>query len=125
MCTQTYIFASAVPYGRGGNSLRKKLSDADVIGRIGALAFGKANDAVKLVFLDPQDKEQIGKLDLSMVSEIKRGSNGAVEVKLLDRIALLELVAKLTAPQTSKGCEAESFFTAMDKAAAKLSAGDA
>lgn len=105
--------------------MRKELSDTDVIKRIGALAFGKANDAVELVFLDPQDKEQIKKLDLSMVSEIKRGANGAVEVKLLDRIALLELLASLTAPQTSKGSEAESFFTAMDKAAAKLGVVDA
>ena len=125
MCTQTYTFLRAVPHGRGGNSLRNKLSDYDVIKRIGALAFGKANDAVELVFLDPQDKEQIKNLDLSMVSEIKRGANGAVEVKLLDRIALLELLAQLTAPQTPKGGEAESFFTAMDKAAAKLGAVDA
>ncbi len=106
--------------------MRNKLSDYDVIKRIGALAFGKANDAVELVFLDPQDKEQIKNLDLSMVSEIKRGANGAVEVKLLDRIALLELLAQLTAPLTPKGGEAaESFFTAMDKAAAKLGVMDA
>ncbi|MEA4896034.1 MAG: XRE family transcriptional regulator [Oscillospiraceae bacterium] len=104
--------------------MRKELSDTDVISHIGALAFGKANDAVKLVFLDPQEKDQIRKLDLGMVSEIKRGANGAVEVKLIDRIALLELLAHLTAPQASKGGEAESFFTAMDKAAAKLGAVD-
>ena len=107
---------------REGICLRKKISDTEVINRIGALAFGKANDAVKLVFLDPENTEQIEMLDLSMVSEIKRGTNGAVEVKLLNRIALLELLAELTAPQTRKGSEAESFFTAMDKAAAKLGA---
>lgn len=100
------------------------MSGTDVISRIGSLAFGKANDAVKLVFLDPDSREQIDRLDLSMVSEIKRGSNGAVEVKLLDRIALLELLASLTAPQNSKGSEAESFFSAMDKAAAKLGAAE-
>ncbi len=102
--------------------MRKKLSGADVINRIGNMAFGKANDAVKLVFLDPESKEQIDKLDLSMVSEVKRGSNGVVEVKLINRIALLELLAGLTAPQTQKGDEAESFFTAMDRAAARLNA---
>ena len=90
--------------------MRKKLSGTDVINRIGNLAFGKANDAVKLVFLDPENKEEIDKLDLSMVSEVKRGSNGVVEVKLLNRTALLELLAGLTAPQTQKGNEAESFL---------------
>ena len=102
--------------------MRKKISDTEVINRIGALAFGKANDAVKLVFLDPENREQIDLLDLSMVSEIKRGSNGVVEVKLLNRIAILELLAQLTAHKSGKGSEAESFFTAMDKAAAKLGA---
>lgn len=105
--------------------MRKKLSGIDVINYIGNLAFGKANDAVKLVFLDPESREEIDKLDLSMVSEIKRGSNGVVEVKLLNRITLLELLAGLTAPQTQRGNEAESFFTAMDKAAARLSTGEA
>ena len=35
--------------------MRSNLSDIGVIKRIGALAFGKANNAVELVFLDPQD----------------------------------------------------------------------
>lgn len=105
--------------------MRKKLSGTEVVSRIGNLAFGKANDAVKLVFLDTESREEIDKLDLSMVSEIKRGSNGVVEVKLLNRIALLELLADLTASQTQRGNEAESFFTAMDKAAARLGVGEA
>lgn len=98
----------------------KKLSNADVVNYIGKLAFGKANGAVKLVFLGPEQQELIDKLDLSMVSEVKRGSKGEVEVKLLNRIALLELLARLLEPASS-GSEAESFFSAMDKAAAKLS----
>lgn len=99
--------------------------EEDVLERITALAFGKANDAVKLVFLDPEQPEQleeIGKLDLSMVSEVKRSGNGSVEVKLLNRIALLELLTQLAAPAAAAGksSEAESFFLAMDQAASKL-----
>ena len=104
--------------------MRKKLTGADVVNRIGELAFGKPNDAVKLVFLDPEQVELIDGLDLSMVSEVKRGANGAVEVKLLNRIELLELLAQLASPQTARGGEAESFFTAMDKAAARLHEGE-
>jgi len=107
--------------GEGGSLLSKK---KDVVERITELAFGAPNDAVKLVFLDPEQPEQlerIGKLDLKMVSEVKRSANGAVEVKLMDRIALLELLAQLSVPAgTGKNGEAESFFLAMDKAAAKL-----
>lgn len=104
---------------------KKKDGDEDVASRIEKLAFGKANDAVKLAFLDPDQPEQlkeIGKLNLSMVSEVKRSGNGSVEVKLLNRIALLELLAQLSAPpvETSNNGEAESFFLAMDKAASKL-----
>ena len=95
------------------------------MGRITDLAFGKANDAVHHAFLDPQQPEQLEKietLDLSMVSEVKRSGSGSVEVKLLNRIALLELLAQLSAPavQTTNNGEAESFFLAMDKAASKL-----
>lgn len=105
--------------------MRKKMTGDDVMNRIGRLAFGKANDAVKLVFLDPDNRELIDGLDLSMVSEVKRGANGAVEVKLLNRITLLELLASLVEPQTVKNNEAESFFSAMDKAAARMGVGEA
>ena len=101
----------------------KRMTGDDVRSRIGKLAFGKANDAVKLVFLDPENQGLIDRLDLSMVSEVKRGANGSVEVKLLNRIALLELLASLTEARETGGGGAESFFTAMDRAAAKMGAG--
>lgn len=100
------------------------LGNADVIKRIGELAFGRANDAVKLIFLDPERPELLDGLDLSMVSEVKRGSTGAVEVKLLNRVTLLELLSKLMEPSMSAENQAESFFNAMDKAAAKLEEGE-
>lgn len=103
--------------------MRKKFGSDDVIKHIGDLAFGKANDAIKLVFLNPEQQELIGELDLSMVSEVKRGANGAVEVKLINRIALLELLARLLEPEATKRSGAESFFAAMDKAALKLGEG--
>ena len=55
-----------------------------------------------------------------MVSEIKRGSNGAIEVKLINRIAILELLTQLLNSSGDQSKEAESFFCAMDKAAARL-----
>lgn len=98
----------------------KVFVSSDVIRQIDELAFGRANDAVKLAFLEPEQQGLIDGLDLRMVSEVKRGANGAVEIKLINRIALLELLAQLLEPPSSKSNEAESFFTAMDKAAAML-----
>lgn len=101
----------------------RKLSGSELVRRVGELAFGNSNDAVKLVFLNPEEQGQIDGLDLRMVSEVKRGGGGNVEVKLLNRIALLELLAGLlddTKKSAAEGGEAESFFTAMDKAAASF-----
>ena len=50
------------------------------------LAMGRANDAVKLAYLDQDGLSQIDGLDLRCLTEFKRSSNGAVEVKLTDRV---------------------------------------
>ena len=86
------------------------------------LAFGRANDAVKLIFLEPEQVEMIDQLDLRMVSEVKRAANGAVEVKLISRLALLELLGELVGGSAESG--AESFFRAMDAAAQRLGDGE-
>ena len=55
-------------------------------------AFGKPNDCVKLALCEDVDIE---KLDLSMLTEIKRSEKGTVEIKLLDRTKVLEQLAAL------------------------------
>ena len=59
------------------------------------MAFGKANDCVRLALCDYED---IGKLDLSMLTEIRRSEKG-VEVKLLDRTRILAQLAELSAQE--------------------------
>lgn len=56
------------------------------------MAFGKPNDCVKLAMCEDVDIE---KLDLSMLTEIKRSEKGTVEIKLLDRTKVLEQLAAL------------------------------
>ena len=73
------------------------------------LAMGRANDAVKLAYLD-QDG-----LDLRCLTEFKRSSNGAVEVKLTDRVAVLE---KLLEQQKAEEDGLGAFLEAMDRPAA-------
>ena len=54
------------------------------------MAFGKPNDCVKLALCEDVDIE---KLDLSMLTEIKRSEKGTVEIKLIDRLQALEQLA--------------------------------
>lgn len=80
----------------------------DVLRRLAQLAFGRANDCVKLVLLDAPDLEA---LDLSLLSEVKRNDKGTVEIKLIDRVRALEQL--LSAGTESSDC-AEAFFAAAE-----------
>ena len=70
---------------RSGKILRE-----DVTRRLAELAFGKANDCVRLAL---EDDPKLGKLDLSLLSEVKRNDKGTVEIKLIDRLRALEQLA--------------------------------
>lgn len=78
----------------------------DVIRRLAQLAFGRANDCVRLVLEDAPD---IDRLDLTLLAEVKRNEKGTVEVKLIDRIRALEQL--LQAGTDAADC-AEAFFAA-------------
>lgn len=72
---------------RLGGDVRRE----DVIRRLAELAFGRANDAVKLACLGGEtDESVIDGMELSAVAEFKRNSAGAVEVKLIDRVKALD-----------------------------------
>ena len=55
-----------------------KIRRADVTRRLAELAFGKANDCVKLAL---EDEPRLDKLDLSLLSEVKRNDKGTVEIR--------------------------------------------
>ena len=69
-----------------------KIRREDVTRRLAELAFGKANDCVRLAL---EDEPRLDKLDLSLLSEVKRNDKGTVEIKLLDRTKVLEQLAAL------------------------------
>ncbi len=101
--------------GNGG-SLKNRIRAGqvrreDVTRRLAELAFGKPNDCVRLALEEAADLE---KLDLSLLSEIKRSEKGMVEIKLIDRLRALEQLA-----QSTKGDEAEveAFLKALERAA--------
>ena len=80
-----------------GKTLRQRLSAgtitrADVVRRLGELAFGRANDCVRLVLEEGADLKE---LNLSLLAEVRRSEKGAVEVKLSDRLQALEQLSAL------------------------------
>ncbi len=96
----------------GADSLKKRirsgsLTQADVARRLAELAFGRANDCVKLAFTEDPAVE---KLDLSLLSEIKRSEKGTVEIKLVDRLKALEQLAQAA---EAEGTDLESFLQAL------------
>lgn len=101
--------------------LAKKIKRQNVLERLAEIAFGSSNDIVKLAFVgSEQETDILDSLDLTMLSEIKHSQNGSVEVKLIDRLKVIELLLReLEEPESRKPQGAEALFLAMDKAAAE------
>ncbi len=87
---------------RGGQIRRQ-----DVTRRLAELAFGKANDCVRLAL---EDDPLLEKLDLSLLSEVKRNDKGTVEIKLIDRLRALEQLALVAEEEKT---DLEAFLQAL------------
>ena len=93
-------------------SLRKriragKIRRQDVVRRMAELAFGKANDCVRLAL---EDEPPVDKLDLSLLSEVKRNEKGTVEIKRIDRLRALEQLSQAAGQDEG---DMESFLKAL------------
>lgn len=96
----------------GEKELRQRIRDGtvrrqDVTRRLAELAFGRANDCVRLALEEAPDLSQ---LDLSLLSEVKRNEKGTVEIRLIDRLKALEQLA-LTAKEDHE--EMDAFLQAL------------
>lgn len=62
------------------------------------------NDVVRLAYLTEEQADRIDTLDLTALREFKRNSSGTVEIKLTDRVEVLEKVMQLmNADELSRG----------------------
>ncbi len=61
----------------------------DVLRKLWEMAAAPVGDVIRLVWMDEPTKEEIEGLNLKAVAELKRGANGGVEVKLIDRVKVL------------------------------------
>ena len=87
-----------------------KIRRQDVVRRMAELAFGKANDCVRLAL---EDEPPVDKLDLSLLSEVKRNEKGIVEIKLIDRLRALEQLSQAAGQEDG---DMESFLQALQGA---------
>ena len=97
---------------KGDKALRERIEAGtirrqDVTRGLAELAFGKANDCVRLAL---EETPQVGKLDLSLLSEVKRNDKGTVEIKLIDRLRALEQLATVA---EDAGSDLETFLQAL------------
>ena len=97
---------------QGEKALRQRIRTGeirrqDVSRRLAELAFGKANDCVRLAL---EDDPSLGRLDLSLLSEVKRNDKGTVEIKLIDRLRALEQLAQVAQEDNT---DLESFLQAL------------
>ena len=76
------------------------------------LAFGNIVDAIKLVYSENFNLNEINELDLFNISEIKKLKDGAMEIKFFDRIKALE---KLQQMNFSSQKQALTFYDAIEK----------
>ena len=105
--------------GRGGSARVERgegmKSREEVLQKIEGLAAGRVNDAIRLAFLKDGELEELAKLDLSVVTEFKRSSNGTVEIKFVDRLAALQWLLE----QVGENPKAERLYEALEKGTEK------
>jgi hypothetical protein len=104
--------SDAMQQDNGAKTLKERIRSGqirreDVIRRLAELAFGKANDCVRLAL---EDAPELNRLDLSLLSEVKRNEKGTVEIRLIDRLRALEQLAQ-AAGEDNRG--AEEFLRAL------------
>ena len=84
-----------------------RIQRRDIQRRLGELAFGRANDCVRLVL---EDHPEVDDLDLSLLSEVKRNDKGTVEVRLIDRLRVLEALSAVVGNEEG---EVKAFLQAL------------
>lgn len=86
------------------------------------LAFGSVADAMKLMLCEEtMSADEIEKLDLFNVSDIKRPKGGGLEIKFFDRLKALERLEKI---ETYEEGTQSSFIKALSDGAKLLSGED-
>lgn len=82
--------------------------------RVEKLATARANDAVRLALMGEGALPELEGMDLSAVSEFKRGTSGGIEVRFIDRLGALRWLCETEGASEEK--RAREFFAGLEKA---------
>ena len=88
----------------------------EVTQRLEELAEARVNDAVKLAFMKNEQIGEIDSLELTALTELRRNAGGVVEMKFIDRLAVLDKLAGMLGDGEDK---AEALLRAMGREAAE------
>ncbi|MDR3344748.1 MAG: terminase small subunit [Oscillospiraceae bacterium] len=78
----------------------RRAREAEIVAGFRRLAFGSVTDAVRLLLAqEVPATEELERMDLFNVSEIKRPKGGGLEIKFFDRLKALELLAAHSAEE--------------------------
>lgn len=104
--------------------MKRKISRESVLKKLEQLAFGRANDAVKLALADAETVQaDTDSLDLTLLSEVRRGANGGIEIRLVDRLAVIRLLLETLGDGGET--EAERFLAVLAQAGTAPGGSDA
>ena len=84
-----------------------------ILNRMWQLARAGVEDAVRLACFPEGEREDLDRLNLDALTEFKRGANGVIELKFIDRVRLLELL--LDASDRSGEEQVDRFLRAMEE----------
>jgi len=97
---------------------RKKSLQDEINDGLRQLAFGDIRDCLYLLFSSDEDiLNNLPRLNLMNISEIKRPRGGGMEIKFFDRIKALE---KLAAAREDAASEQLNFFSALQQGAKNI-----
>lgn len=82
------------------------------------LAFGNISDAIRLIFSEKLNFDDIEKMNLFNISEIKKPRDGALEIKFFDRLRALEKLEQIDSD--SDNDQNHSFYSALENSINQL-----
>ena len=101
---------------RGREKMAEKdIRREDVLRELKKIALSKPNAAIGLAYQEKPSRQMIQRLDLSAVSEFRRNSAGAVELRFIDRVKALQTLYELLGIGADEG-QTDEFFRALEEA---------
>lgn len=98
-------------------ALRRSEDRSEAAAGLSRIAFGSTSDAVRLLYAeDPPTPQELERMDLFSVAEIRRTKGGGMEIKFFDRIKALEKLSELSASAEGE-CGMNEFVSAIQRGA--------